>query len=108
MSQTAASFDVSLAGSARGDDPAVKIRIRDLGKTFSLGSTQVDALRGIDLDVRTGEFICIVGPSGCGKTTLLRILAELEPPSQGEVTIARDNPAAPLSSMIFQESSIFP
>jgi NitT/TauT family transport system ATP-binding protein len=106
--ETGPSFDASPAASERGVDPAVKIRIRDLGKTFALGRTQVDALRGIDLDVRAGEFICIVGPSGCGKTTLLRILAELEPPSQGEVTIVRDNPAAPLSSMIFQESSIFP
>src|SRR5882757_10049989 len=71
--------------------PASKIRIRDLGKTFSLGKAQVDALKGIDLDVKAGEFICIVGPSGCGKTTLLRILAELEAPSDGEVIIARDN-----------------
>jgi NitT/TauT family transport system ATP-binding protein len=68
----------------------------------------VKALDDVNLDVRPGEFICIVGPSGCGKTTLLRILAELEAPSQGEVTMSRDDPAAPLTSMIFQESSIFP
>src|SRR5262245_36979291 len=87
---------------------AVKIRISNLGKTFSLGDSQVDAISGIDLEVKRGEFICIVGPSGCGKTTLLRILAELEWPTKGEVVIARDDPSAPLTSMIFQESSIFP
>ena len=89
-------------------DGAVKIRIRNLGKTFSLGNSTVDAIADINLDVRTGEFICVVGPSGCGKTTLLRILAELEVPSRGEVVIARADPAAPLTSMIFQETSIFP
>ncbi|MBN9042516.1 MAG: ABC transporter ATP-binding protein [Rhizobiales bacterium] len=93
---------------AASRDSVSKIRIRDLGKTFSLGQTEVTALTKVNLDVTAGEFICIVGPSGCGKTTLLRILAELEAPTQGEVLIARDDPSAPLSSMIFQESSIFP
>jgi NitT/TauT family transport system ATP-binding protein len=102
--ETSLAANASPASSAAGS----KIRISNLGKTFSLGKTQVDALKGIDLDVKAGEFICIVGPSGCGKTTLLRILAELEAPSEGEVVIARENPSAPLSSMIFQESSIFP
>jgi NitT/TauT family transport system ATP-binding protein len=98
----------AIASQPRGGAAAIKIRISNLGKTFSLGKTAVEALKDINLEVGTGEFICIVGPSGCGKTTLLRILAELEAPSEGEVTIARDNPSAPLSSMIFQESSIFP
>lgn len=87
---------------------AVKIRISNLGKSFALGDSHVDAINGIDLEVKRGEFICIVGPSGCGKTTLLRILAELESPTRGEVVITRDDPSAPLTSMIFQESSIFP
>jgi NitT/TauT family transport system ATP-binding protein len=91
-----------------GTGTPTKIRISNLGKTFSLGRSEVDALNDINLDIKAGEFICIVGPSGCGKTTLLRILAELESPTRGEVVIHRENPAAPLSSMIFQESSIFP
>ena len=86
----------------------MKISINNLGKTFLLGHTEVIALNDVNLNVKAGEFICIVGPSGCGKTTLLRIIAELEGPSKGEVTIARDDPSAPLSSMIFQETSIFP
>jgi NitT/TauT family transport system ATP-binding protein len=60
------------------------------------------------LSVGDGEFICIVGPSGCGKTTLLRILAGLDVPTSGMVDITRRDSARPLTSMIFQETSIFP
>ncbi|HEY1723326.1 MAG TPA: ABC transporter ATP-binding protein [Magnetospirillaceae bacterium] len=93
---------------AATDGSAPKIRIQGLGKSFQVKKQAIDAIKGIDLDVQSGEFICIVGPSGCGKTTLLRILAELETPTEGSATIQRSNPTAPLNSMIFQEASIFP
>ncbi|MEP2181544.1 ATP-binding cassette domain-containing protein, partial [Roseibium sp.] len=47
------------------------IKLRSIGKSY--GTTSV--LKGIDLDIRSGEFLTLVGPSGCGKSTLLRILA---------------------------------
>jgi len=92
-----------------------KISIRGLKKRFGAKGRHVEALAGIDLDIRPGEFFCIVGPSGCGKTTMLRILAELESPSEGTIDIRRDVGSGvvggrrrPLNSMVFQEQSIFP
>src|ERR1700716_1991529 len=97
----------------------VKIKIRGLRKRFMVRGQPVDALAGIDLDIRAGEFFCIVGPSGCGKTTLLRILAGLETKTGGDIDSGRDARHSangtqgtaserPLNSMVFQEQSIFP
>ena len=86
----------------------VKISIDGLSKTFAGGKLKVTALDSFNLEVEEGEFICIVGPSGCGKTTLLRILAGLESLTGGEVRIARGDGNRPLTSMVFQESSVFP
>jgi len=91
---------------------AVKVQLRSLRKQFSINGRAVTALADIDLDVCAGEFLCIVGPSGCGKTTLLRILAELEPLTSGEIYISPaamvGGEARPLISMVFQERSLFP
>ncbi len=57
------------------------LKIRGLGKRF--GETSV--LRGLDLDVIPGEFLCLLGPSVCGKSTLLRILAGFEEPTEGTI-----------------------
>ena len=81
-----------------------KIAIQGVSRSFGA----VAALAPVDIAIAPGEFVCIVGPSGCGKTTLLRILAGLETPSTGQVAIVSENPAQPLNTMIFQESSIFP
>ena len=88
---------------------SAKVRLRGLTKCFTVRGRRVDALAGIDLDIRAGEFLCIVGPSGCGKTTLLRILAGLERQTAGTIDILRENSShGPLNSMVFQEQSIFP
>ncbi|HEX4169007.1 MAG TPA: ABC transporter ATP-binding protein [Bryobacteraceae bacterium] len=63
------------------------IRVRGLQKTFKSGDVPVQALRGVDLDVKRGEFLAIMGPSGSGKTTLFHILGGLAPPTDGEVWI---------------------
>src|SRR5215212_2588352 len=55
-----------------------------LKKNFDNG--QVFALRGVDLQIRQGEFVAIVGPSGCGKSTLLAMLGSLDKPSEGTIT----------------------
>jgi putative ABC transport system ATP-binding protein len=58
---------------------------RNLAKTYRVGDTEVQALRGVDLDIRAGEFIVLLGPSGSGKSTLLNILGGLDVPSAGDV-----------------------
>ena len=57
----------------------------DLGRTYYLGSEEINALRGINMTVMPGQFIAVVGRSGSGKTTLLNILAGLDKPTTGQV-----------------------
>ena len=58
---------------------------KGLSKTYGTGAAEVHALRGVDLDIRAGEFIVMLGPSGSGKSTLLNILGGLDVPSTGDV-----------------------
>jgi NitT/TauT family transport system ATP-binding protein len=68
------------------DRPAA-VSLEGLGKRFGDGATAVQALTGIDLTVRAGEFVALIGPSGCGKSTLLRIVANLIEPTEGSVLV---------------------
>jgi NitT/TauT family transport system ATP-binding protein len=81
--------------------------VREVSKVF-VGKNRVHALTGIDLDLRTGSFTCIVGPSGCGKSTLLRILGELETATAGEVHINLPRGKVPRSAFVFQEHGVLP
>ena len=85
-----------------------KIVVENLTKAYYRKNRSVTALENITLRVEEGEFVCLIGPSGCGKTTLLRILAGLEKPSAGSISITRSDPNRPLQSMIFQEKGIIP
>lgn len=67
------------------------ISVRGLTKNYNLGKTTVYALRGIDLDIREGEFVAIVGNSGAGKTTLLNCMASLDEPDYGFVLFKGKN-----------------
>ena len=91
-----------------GNVAPVKIRIRNLAKSFDSPAGRVVALADVSLDIPTGCFFMIVGPSGCGKTTLLRILANLETPTRGTVEIGSPAVGQPGNSMIFQGDSLFP
>ena len=86
------------------------IEIRGLSKVFASGKRRVVALAGLDLEVADGEFVCLLGPSGCGKTTVLRIIAGLEPATEGEVLVhgKKVESAGPERGMVFQEFALFP
>lgn len=63
------------------------IQIRQLRKVFHAGDVDVEALRGVDLDIRSGEFVSVVGPSGSGKSTMFHVLSGLTGATSGSVMI---------------------
>jgi putative ABC transport system ATP-binding protein len=64
------------------------LTVTGLRKTFEAENAPVRALRGVDLTVEPGEFIAVMGPSGCGKSTLLNLVAGLDVPDEGEISVA--------------------
>ena len=86
------------------------VLLRELTKSFD---GQVPALDGVSLEVAQGEFLVLLGPSGCGKTTILRCIAGLEQPTQGDILISdvRVNDLAPKDrdvAMVFQNYALYP
>ena len=65
-------------------DASALISMRDIWKTYEMGTEQVHALHGVSFDVPKGEYIAIIGPSGSGKSTLMNLIGCLDSPSKGE------------------------
>ena len=71
-----------------GAPAGVAVEAHGIARRYGEGDTAVDALRGVDLEVRSGELVAVMGPSGSGKSTLMHILAGLDKPTTGTVSIA--------------------
>jgi NitT/TauT family transport system ATP-binding protein len=88
------------------------ISAEKLGLVFETADAPVQALTDIDLSVSRGEFVSLIGPSGCGKTTLLRVIADLERPTAGSITVNGMTPeAARLArayGYVFQAAALYP
>ncbi len=86
------------------------VSLRDVRMEFHTDGKRISVLEDINLEIRDGEFVCILGPSGCGKSTLLNIVAGFLEPTSGEVFIdgERVRGPDPRRIFVFQERGVFP
>jgi NitT/TauT family transport system ATP-binding protein len=98
---------VTLLEHSSSDSPAIEtaaaVSIVDVSKAFGHGPSAVLALDRVSLTVAPGEFVCMLGASGCGKSTLLNVIAGLDRPTSGEVTVRARH-----TGLMFQEAALFP
>ncbi len=89
---------------------ATLVELRSLGKSFRRHGRRTTAFAGVDLDVTTGEFVCLLGPSGCGKSTLLRIVAGTLAADEGSILVGGRTVEGPEPDrgMLFQSPMLFP
>ena len=103
----------AVAGEATAEAPRrCVVEARDLSLTFQTADGPVFALADIDLRVDHGDFVSFIGPSGCGKTTLLRVIADLEQPTDGSITVNGVSPhearMARAYGYVFQAPGLYP
>ena len=88
------------------------ISAKNLNLTFETNDGPVHALQDINLDINKGEFVSFIGPSGCGKTTFLRVMADLEKPTSGMITVNGVSPEEARKSRaygyVFQAAGLYP
>jgi NitT/TauT family transport system ATP-binding protein len=88
------------------------ISAQNLNLTFQTGDGPVHALKDVTLDIAKGEFVSFIGPSGCGKTTFLRVIADLEQPTSGTITVNGMTPDAARKARaygyVFQAAGLYP
>ena len=88
------------------------VSAKNLGLTFATNDGEVIALSDVNLDIGRGEFVSFIGPSGCGKTTFLRVIADLERPTSGSITVNGTTPADARRNRaygyVFQAPALYP
>ncbi|WP_417307776.1 ABC transporter ATP-binding protein [Devosia sp.] len=88
------------------------VSAKGLGLTFSTGDGDVVALSDVNLTIEKGDFVSFIGPSGCGKTTFLRVIADLEQPTSGTITVNGTSPKDARVNRsygyVFQAPALFP
>ena len=88
------------------------ISAKDLSLTFQTNDGQVQALKDVSLNINQGDFVSFIGPSGCGKTTFLRVMADLEAPTAGSITVNGQSPEvarrARAYGYVFQAAGLYP
>src|SRR5947199_9595382 len=82
------SIAVPLAGTVEAAPAGAVVEAHELTRRYGEGDTAVDALRGVGLEVARGKLTAVMGPSGSGKSTLMHVLAALDRPTSGYVTVA--------------------
>jgi len=91
---------------------SLKISANDLSLTFQTNDGPVHALSDVNLDIHEGDFVSFIGPSGCGKTTFLRVIADLEQPTGGSITVNGVSPQearlARAYGYVFQAAGLYP
>jgi NitT/TauT family transport system ATP-binding protein len=104
--------DNSSVASPASVSGALAIEVKNASVVYQTADAPVHALSGIDLDVAEGEFVSLIGPSGCGKTTLVRVIADLEKISAGQVLVNGVSPhearLARAYGYVFQAPALFP
>ncbi len=112
MTALASAKDTGMVETTISASPNRVIDIDNLSLTFQTNDGPVHALSDIDLKIDEGDFVSFIGPSGCGKTTLLRVIADLEQPTAGSITVNGVSPQeARLNrayGYVFQAAALYP
>ncbi|MGX1496936.1 NitT/TauT family transport system ATP-binding protein [Labrenzia sp. MBR-25] len=112
MTALASAKDTEMVVNKQSASPNRVIDIENLSLTFETNDGPVHALSDIDLKIEEGDFVSFIGPSGCGKTTLLRVIADLEKPTAGSISVNGVSPEqARLNrayGYVFQAAALYP
>src|SRR5258708_7467519 len=96
------STPTSVTSTALGGASTAAVTLRGVSKVYGTGTAAVPALDDVSLTVARGEFACLIGASGCGKSTLLSLVAGLERPTAGTISVGG------AVALMFQEAALFP